>query len=249
TRVYGQLNPTITGTVSGLKNNDTVESIALGQALWQANADETSNVGFYAIEGSGLVITSGNYESEILQSDSNQFAISITPAQLFYLANPSSRLAGYPDPLYTGQVLGLANGESLDEVTGGDLLFTTNATHDSLGGYYAINGSGLTVTSINYSATILQDPSNATALIIQDIPSQAVQANGESTTENDGAVNQEQNDMSSRPNELGIVGVDTVTDDLADGKNDQLADQLCVLGAAEAANAPGCVTQQQQQGR
>jgi filamentous hemagglutinin family protein len=249
TRVYGQLNPTITGMISGLKNNDTVASVALGQALWQAEADETSNVGFYGIEGSGLVITSGNYEQEILQSDSNQFAISITPAQLFYLANPSSRLAGYPNPVFTGSVLGLANGESIDEITGGDLLFTTNADGSSLGGLYAINGSGLVVTSINYSATILQDPSNATALTIQDIPSQAVQANGESTTENDGAVNQEQNDMSSRPNELGIVGVDTVTDDMGDGKNDQLADQLCVLGAAEAANAPGCVAQQQTQGR
>jgi len=249
TRVYGQLNPTITGTITGLRNADTVASVALGQALWQAEADETSNVGFYGIEGSGLVITSGNYEQEILQSASNEFAISITPAQLFYLANPSSRLAGYPDPVFTGTVLGLANGESLDEVTGGELLFTTNATQDSLGGLYAINGSGLAVTSINYSATILQDPSNATALNIQDIPSQATQANGESTTENDGAVNQEQNDMSSRPNELGIVGVDTVTDDMGDGKNDQLADQLCVLGAAEAANAPGCITQQQKSGR
>jgi len=246
TRVYGQLNPTITGTISGLKNNDTVASVALGQALWQAEADETSNVGFYGIEGSGLVITSPNYEQEILQSDSNQFAISITPAQLFYLANPSSRLAGYPNPVFTGTVLGVVAGESIEDVTGGDLLFTTTADGSSLGGLYEINGSGLVVTSINYNATILQDPSNATALTIQDIPSQAVQANGESTTENDGAVNQEQNDMSSRPNELGIVGVDTVTDDMGDGKNDQLADQLCVLGAAEAANAPGCVARQQQ---
>ena len=55
--------------------------------------------------------------------------------------------------------------------------------------------------------------------------------------------------MSSRPNELGIVGVDIVSDDLSDGKNDELADQLCVLGAAEAASAPGCIARQQNQGR
>lgn len=248
-RVYGQLNPTLTGTVTGLKNGETLASVTEGALLWSSNADETVDVGLYAIEGEGLVVLSDNYESEILQDANNIVALTVTPAQLVYLADQKFRLYGFPDPTFTGQVLGLANGDDLEDVTAGTLGFTTPAGQLALPGLYAINGGGLTVASNNYIATIIQDPGNATALSVQGIPTQTTQANGESTGGNEDAVEQEQSEMATRTNELGIVGIDTVSDDLGDGKNDQLADQLCVLGAPEAANAPGCVARQQGQGR
>jgi len=250
TRIYGQVNPTLTGSITGLRNGETMEQVTLGNLVWEPGADETSDVGIYFIDGAGLVVTSSNYESTIEQSASNNFALTITPAQLTYRADSKFRLFGFPEPEFTGELLGLVNGDDIEDVTAGTMVFTTNASIDSVGGYYAINGGGLTLASNNYIATILQDPGNAAALTIQDIPSQATQANGETMNESgDGALQQEQDDMSSRPNDLGIVGVDIVSDDLSDGKNDQLANQLCVLGAAEAANAPGCVTQQQMKGR
>jgi hypothetical protein len=247
-RVYGQLNPTVTGTVTGLRNGEALDTVALGSIFWETETDETTDVGLYRVEGQGLVVFNNNYESNIEQSASNEFAVTITPAQLFYLADPRSRIYGFPDAPFTGQVTGFALGDTIEDVTGGTLGFTTPAPINAVGGQYAINGGGLTITSINYIPTILQDPSNATALTIQNIPSQATQANGETMNEEDTA-EQEQNDMSTRSNDLGIVGVGIVSDDLSDGKNDQLADQLCVLGAAEAANAAGCIAQQQGQGR
>ena len=51
-------------------------------------------------------------------------------------------------------------------MTSGTLVFNSTATPASAVGQYPINGSGLTVTSPNYDLTILQAPSNATALTI-----------------------------------------------------------------------------------
>lgn len=249
TRVYGQPNGLVTGTILGLKNGETLASVTEGTLLWTPDADETSDVGVYAIEGSGLAVVSENYEQTIEQAIENNAALTITPAQLTYLADPKFRLYGFPNPPLTGQVLGVTNGDDISEITTGTLGFSTTAGPFTLGGLYPITGGGLTVVSNNYIATILQDPSNATALVIQDIPANAGQALGEGGKGDEGAVDEEQNTMTSRENELGIVGVGPVSDDMADGKNDQQGDQLCVLGAREAANAPGCVARQQAQGR
>jgi hypothetical protein len=237
-RVYGKANPTLTGTISGLKNGETLESVTTGTLVWVADADESSIIGTYLIEGDGLTVTSANYETEIQQDPGNFFALTVTPAQLFYLADPKSRFFKFPNPDLTGTVSGLAENDDLQDVVDGTLAFSTAVTIDTVAGKYAINGSGLTVITNNYVATILQDPSNATALTIDPISTNTLQVQSESANGNESAVDQEQNDMTSRPNELGIVGVGPVSD----GKSGELVQQLCVLGVPEAASAPGCAT-------
>src|SRR3546814_10908033 len=60
--IYGD-TPSLTGTVSaaGLKNDDGLESVTSGAAIWTSAADATSDVGAYAVAGSGLAGDSGNY--------------------------------------------------------------------------------------------------------------------------------------------------------------------------------------------
>ncbi len=240
-KTYGELNPTFTGAIQGLKNGDALEDVTDGTLVWVSQALDESGAGIYGIFGDGLVVTSGNYFIDILQADANESAFTVNQAQLTFVADRQSRIYGFPDPEFTGQVLGLTNGDSLDDAVIGDLVFTTPATSTSLAGFYAINGGGVTVSSPNYVSTVLQDPGNATAFRIIGIPLTTVQAQEESANGNESAVDQEQNDMASRSNELGIVGVAPVSVDMDDGSNDQLAGQLCVLSAPQSADIPGCL--------
>ncbi|MFX9065593.1 MBG domain-containing protein, partial [Acinetobacter baumannii] len=63
-RLYGAANPALTGTVgtTGLVNGDTLAAIATGTAAFATAATTTSNVGSYAVTGSGLsTISNANY--------------------------------------------------------------------------------------------------------------------------------------------------------------------------------------------
>ena len=177
---------------------------------------------------------------EILQRPENEFAQIINPAQLTYVADPKKRSAQLPDPPFTGHVAGLKNNDSLDDATFGTLVFTTDAPADTLGGTYGIFGGGLTLVSGNYLATILQDPSNATAFTVIPIPSTSPQAHQEVLNSEDGVGETVEDSVSSRSNDLNILGTNIVSDDMADGMNDEMAGQLCVLGAPEMAKSANC---------
>src|SRR5262249_45394319 len=145
-RIYGDANPALTGTVTGLKNGQTLEDITDGDLSFDTNAFDGSNVGAYEIFGQGLTVVNSNYRAEVEQAASNETALTITPAQLTYRAGSVSRVYGDPNPdLFEGEVLGLKNGETLDSVTDGDLTFITSATEGSNVGTYGVFGDGLTV--------------------------------------------------------------------------------------------------------
>jgi len=166
-RTYGAANPAFTGTVTGLQNGDALGSVtSAGLPTFTSPATASSNVGTYAINGSGLTVTSANYSTGVLQALGNASALTIIPATLTYTADPVSRPFGAANPTFTGSVTGLKNSDALGSVTSGPLTFTSPATSASAVGQYPIDGSGLTVTSANYDLTILQAPSNATALTI-----------------------------------------------------------------------------------
>jgi hypothetical protein len=96
------------------------------------------------------------------------------------------------------------------------------------------------VVSPNYIATILQDPSNATAFTITPIPESTVQALKESSGGSDGTVDESNPTPPSRPNDLNIVGTGPVDMDLEDGKLDETMDQLCVLGVTQLPKGGTC---------
>jgi hypothetical protein len=81
-----------------------------------------------------------------------------------YTANPVSRTYGDANPVLSGTVTGFVNGDTQASATTGTVSFSTAATNTTGVGSHAINGSGLTANSGNY--TLAQAPGNATALTI-----------------------------------------------------------------------------------
>jgi len=171
-RLYGAANPALTGTqtATGLVNGDTLAGVTTGTASYATAATSGSNVGSYAINGSGLAANSGNYSFTFAQAAGNASALTITPASLTvtYIADPFSRFYGAANPAFTGtqSAIGLVNGDTLAGVTTGTAGYATTATTGSNIGSYAINGSGLSANSGNYSFTFAQAAGNATALTI-----------------------------------------------------------------------------------
>jgi hypothetical protein len=124
---------------------------------------QASNVNSYAITGSGLTATNGNYS--FVQAAGNATALTITPATLTYTADTVSQSYGTAIPSLSGSVSGFVLGQVAGgTVTSGTLSFGTTAVQASNVNSYAITGSGLTATNGNYS--FVQAAGNATALTI-----------------------------------------------------------------------------------
>src|SRR3569833_3415118 len=75
-RLYGAANPSFTGTQSatGLVNGDTLTGVTTGTAVYGSCATCVSNVGSYAINGSGLSATICNYVFTFVQAAGNATA-------------------------------------------------------------------------------------------------------------------------------------------------------------------------------
>ncbi|MEO8777126.1 MAG: MBG domain-containing protein [Rhodanobacter sp.] len=157
-RLYGDPNGTLAGTVSGFRLADTQANATTGSVGFVTSATQASNVGQYAIDGSGLV--AANYV--FAQAPGNAVALRIDPATLFYDADPKRRMVGTPNGDLAGTVSGFRNGDTQATATTGSLTFQTMATANSPAGTYAINGAGLLAN--NY--LFVQDPTNALALTI-----------------------------------------------------------------------------------
>ncbi|MEO6800573.1 MAG: MBG domain-containing protein [Rhodanobacter sp.] len=162
TRLYGDPNGTLAGTVTGFRLTDTLATATTGTLVFTTSATEASNIGLYAINGSGLGAT--NYVFS--QSPGNATALRINPATLFYSADPKRRMVGTPNGDLGGTVTGFRGGDTQATATTGSLEFQTSAEIGSPAGTYAINGTGLAAT--NY--LFVQDPANALALTVTPPP-------------------------------------------------------------------------------
>jgi MBG domain (YGX type)/YDG domain len=163
-RGYGKGNGKLTGVLGGLQTGDTQASVASGELKFKTSATNASNVGSYAITGSGLTLHSGNYFDLIGQDAGNATALSVVPAQLTYKADKASRTYGAADPVFTGIVTGFVLGQTQASATTGTMVFTTTAIDASNVGKYPIDGSGLTANFGNYY--FVQANGNAKALTI-----------------------------------------------------------------------------------
>ncbi|MEK9212916.1 MBG domain-containing protein [Sphingomonas sp. 2378] len=143
--LYGDAVTGLTGTVanSGLVNGDTLT----GSVLWTTTGSSTSNVGTYAVEGSGLG-ASANYAVTSVQDSGNATALAITPRAITVSADARTRVYGDANPALTYTIggRGLVNGDSL---TG---ALTSNAAPTSNVGRYGI-GQGTLGASANYAVT------------------------------------------------------------------------------------------------
>jgi hypothetical protein len=88
--------------------------------------------------------------------------LTINPATLTYVAMPTARLAGAPNPPLGGTVSGLVAGDTLASASTGTLGFSSPAGATSQPGQYAINGAGLSAANYLFE----QSPANANALTV-----------------------------------------------------------------------------------
>ncbi len=222
-RPYGDPNPPFSGVVAGLVNGDTAADAYSGALAFSSLATATSNVGGYAITGSGLTSDIGY---AFAQAPGNATALTITPATLTYAANPAARQYGDLNPPLSGTVTGFKNGETIATATTGGLAFTTPATVTSNVGNHAIDGSGLVANNGNY--VFVQAPGNAIALTISPRP----------ITLTAGAAGRAYGDPNPVPAPLYTVG----GNGMANGENAQTLFGFTVASGAGAATPIGVYT-------
>ncbi|MGC2742183.1 MAG: MBG domain-containing protein, partial [Candidatus Angelobacter sp.] len=156
-RLYGDPNPTFTGTLTGIKNADNIT------AVYATTATQLSPVGTYAITV-GLVDPANKLGNYIVTL--NNGTLTINPAPLTVTAANATMSFGGPVPALTGTITGIKNGDNITAT------YSTTATSSSPAGTYPIvpalvdpNGklANYTVTSNNGTLTITQSVLTVTA--------------------------------------------------------------------------------------
>ncbi len=158
TRLYGDANPPLTATFTGITNGDTPGAIP-GVTL-TTPATIVSNVGSYAIN-----VASGANANYTITYVNGQLVL--TPAPLTIAANDASRLEGQPNPPFTAAYTGFKLGQT-PAALGGALAFSTPATLASPPGPYAITPLGQ--TSTNYTITYVDGVLTVTPLPVVPVP-------------------------------------------------------------------------------
>jgi hypothetical protein len=142
-RAYGDPNPPLTATFTGLTGGDTPAAIT-GLAL-ATPATIASNAGPYAI----TVGSNPNSNYTITYANG---VLTITPAPLTVAADDKTKVAGQPNPPFTATLTGFKLGQTVADLSG-TLSFTTPATTASPAGNYPITPGG--VASTNYAITFV----------------------------------------------------------------------------------------------
>ena len=122
-RVYAASNPALTGSMSGLMNNDTIS------VSFQTAATPLSAVGSYDIYP---VLSDPNGKLVNYQTTTNLGVLAISPVPLQVLISSTSRRYGEANPPFDGLIIGLKNN---DNIGAG---YVTTATAGSPVGQYAI---------------------------------------------------------------------------------------------------------------
>lgn len=149
-RTYGAANPAFSGTVGGFVPGETQAGATTGTLVFATPATVASPIGAYAINGSGLTASSGNYV--FVQAPPNATAFTITAAvapsahlPLTITADNKAKVYGAALPAFTASYAGFVNGDTSASVTG--LQFTTSATLGSNVGTYTITPFGAVAPS------------------------------------------------------------------------------------------------------
>jgi MBG domain (YGX type)/Domain of unknown function (DUF4214) len=145
TKVYGQLVPTLTGTVTGVLNGDNVT------AQYGTTATSSSNVvpGGFPITVTGLLGTkAGDYSIQ----NSTAGTLTVTPAPLTVGGTILAKVYGQANPTFGTYYTGFVLGQN-PSVLSGTLGFSTIASSSAHVGDYLVTPSGL--TSSNYAISFV----------------------------------------------------------------------------------------------
>lgn len=161
-RAYGDVDPVFTGTVTGLAGSEVLTDVTTGTATFGTTATVSSNVGTYPINGSGLTVTSPNYETVVAQAAGNATALTITKAfATMLISNTTQVFNGTPK---TVTAVTTPSGLAVD------FTYNGSATAPTAVGSYAVVG---TINETNYQGT-----DNTTLAITNNTPT----ANAASTS-------------------------------------------------------------------
>ena len=105
-RIYGDPNPVFAFTISGFVNGDTA-SVVSGSPIC-TSVPATSNAGSYPITCTLGTLAAANYTFAFVDG-----TLTVTPAALTVTAANASRLYGDPNPVFTGTITGLKNGDNI----------------------------------------------------------------------------------------------------------------------------------------
>ncbi|WP_410479506.1 MBG domain-containing protein [Pseudomonas aeruginosa] len=147
TRVYGDVNPTLTATMSGINAIDAYVNSQfndLYQATASTTATQASNVGQYAITGNA---NGSEYFSQRYQLVRQDGKLTVTPAQLIVSADAKTKVYGDAEPTLTYQVSGLKNSDTAAGVLSGNL---GRVAGENVGNYGILQG-GLGLNTANYT--------------------------------------------------------------------------------------------------
>ncbi|MCX6888323.1 MAG: YDG domain-containing protein, partial [Verrucomicrobia bacterium] len=152
TRTYGAAEPTFAGSISGLRNGDALSAAVTGTLAFTTNATLTSNVGTYALTGSGLNLVGSNYV--LAQAAGNATALSVTRAAL--TVNVASATKTYDGNAYAGgagvSYAGFLNGDT-STVLSGSTTYSGSSQGARHTGSYVLTAGGQTATNYTLSYT------------------------------------------------------------------------------------------------
>jgi hypothetical protein len=152
TRVYGDPNPAFTGTIVGIKNGDPIT------ATYASPATPASAVGTYPIIPT-LVDPAGKLPNYTVTS--NNGVLTITPAPLIVTAANATRLYGNANPVFTGTIVGIRNGDAITATYASPATLTSDVgTYPIIPTLVDLTGKlgNYTVTSVNGVLTITPAP-------------------------------------------------------------------------------------------
>ena len=149
-KTYGDANPTLSATVSGFVNGQSLATSGVtGAGSASTAATQSSGVGSYSITAGIGSLTASNYDFTNFVDGT----LSIEKRALSISANNANKIAGEPNPLFSytvsadgvGGSRGLVNGDRLE----GSLRTSANA--QSIPGTYVLDAS--TISNANYLVT------------------------------------------------------------------------------------------------
>ncbi|HEV7520772.1 MAG TPA: MBG domain-containing protein, partial [Candidatus Angelobacter sp.] len=154
-RLYGDPNPAFSGAITGLKNGDNIT------ATFVSAATAASPVGTYPIAPS-FIDPAGRLGNYAVTSSGT---LTVTPAPLSASANNASRIYGNANPVFTGTITGLKNGDNITE------SFTSAGPASPVGSYAIVpalvdptgKAGNYTVTFSNGTLTITPAPLSVAA--------------------------------------------------------------------------------------
>lgn len=161
-RVYGVAEPAFSGSVTGFVNGETLSAVTTGTEIFATNASTTSNIGSYAITGSGLTANNGNYT--FVQAAGNTTALTITPSLVSRWASdaggdwnlPGNWAGNFIPQAGAAVTIPALSGQTITQASGATAIKTLNtATTLTLSGGTFSLGSTLADTSVVSSGAAL----------------------------------------------------------------------------------------------